>query len=772
MEKDFVTPPEPGADPARPLRSSHGSAEDAASKPDSSPPSSLDDASLDDLMAAMNRKLGAMASGGVDSKSGPPSVVPPERTAAEMESLASRLLEASIEIAEGGEVAPEAVERAKDPASADEAPESVAETKPTTVIPRPPIVGAASKPSSASAVVAAGAEKAPPRSAAERRADMDEVAATSAVLEVGGTNEATNVASAVPDEEPADEAPARPRQQTLIGGVSPLLESAESRSEDPDRSSLFEVTAAPRQGTRPGVGTHAGFGRDERTVPGISPHDVAAMMAEQKARRADASALPEAAAAPGGVSVTPDDSADTASVQLSGEGSPSTVASVSVAQGNPSSDPPPPPPFPSHVLRALEEAEGKSKQQAASEPASSDQAAKDTDDAATGHHSAGQPATVGPVDTPPGISEDVTPDVSAAEPAPSTDVSVAADDWEIALSASVRASRRKKLIAGGVVVALGAVVALSFAAGSTPVAQAPPTEEASPPVEQRAPVAEEPPSSEPHAEPAAAGESEGEKEQVKDVDPGSLSAIIGLERTGAAADCELPSGKTKPGGEAQAAAELKRGRKSLARGNPEEALGAFCTALQKNPKNTSASISLVQTYLLLDDAEHAKAAAEAALERHPKSSKVKEVLGDALARRGDVDEAVEVWLEHMKLGPRDTAKIDKVAAKYVKLAERALKAADRAQAERLFRRAALLNQKLASASVGLARVLLEGEQTAASVAWAKRAVGIDAKNAAAHVALGDALEKAGKGDEARASYEKALEIDPQHERAKSRTSGK
>ena len=148
------------------------------------------------------------------------------------------------------------------------------------------------------------------------------------------------------------------------------------------------------------------------------------------------------------------------------------------------------------------------------------------------------------------------------------------------------------------------------------------------------------------------------------------------------------SGGDQPG---RAISEMGLGRRALMLGKLDDAQLSFCRAAVLDPTRPEAFQALVRVLLLRRDATQAREWAERAAKQHPESQEVQSLFGDALARAGDVDRARSIWLDGAKIDPSDAASVRGMAYTYVHGAERAVKGADYAQADRLYRRAVLLD---------------------------------------------------------------------------------
>ncbi|HVU04256.1 MAG TPA: tetratricopeptide repeat protein [Polyangiaceae bacterium] len=214
--------------------------------------------------------------------------------------------------------------------------------------------------------------------------------------------------------------------------------------------------------------------------------------------------------------------------------------------------------------------------------------------------------------------------------------------------------------------------------------------------------------------------------------------------------------------------EVGFGRRALMLGKMDDAEVAYCRAVVLDPTRPEPFLALVRIFLLRHDAGQAREWAERAAKQHPGNQDVQSLYGDALARAGDVDRAREIWLSLAHIDPSDTAAVRNMAYTFVHGAERAMKAADNAQADRLFRRSILLDPTNALGAAGLARVLLVRGENAGALTWAKRAVSLAPHDPELRVLLGDVAEKNGDLVTARTEWKSAYDIDPGNYKAASR----
>jgi tetratricopeptide (TPR) repeat protein len=224
-------------------------------------------------------------------------------------------------------------------------------------------------------------------------------------------------------------------------------------------------------------------------------------------------------------------------------------------------------------------------------------------------------------------------------------------------------------------------------------------------------------------------------------------------------------GGDQPG---RALSELRLGRRALMLGKLDDAQMSFCRSAVLDPTKPEAFQSLVRLLLLRRDAKQAADWAARATKQHPDNADMQGLYADALARAGDVDRARGMWLEAGRLEPSDTAGARLMALTYARGGERSVHGADYAQADRLFRRAVLLDPLNGTAAMGLSRVLLVQGETEAALHWAQRAVDIEPRDPELRVLLGDVEEKNGNLDAARQEWKTAYDLDPHSYRAASR----
>lgn len=242
------------------------------------------------------------------------------------------------------------------------------------------------------------------------------------------------------------------------------------------------------------------------------------------------------------------------------------------------------------------------------------------------------------------------------------------------------------------------------------------------------------------------------------------SSTLPVDRTGEASqDCDSAFGASPPrtghfpGAAAQQAA---LGTRRVIWGDLEAAQRALCTAVAWDSENARFVQELTKVFILRRDGKNAKKWAERGVELAPNSKSGQELLGDALARLGKYPAARTAFFLAAGLNQDNDYERKSLIARELKQARAALKNKNLGRAERFFRRAAVLAPENSAALVSLSRVLLRLGEVKAAEQWAQQAVKTDAKNADAHLALGDALDVAGDKETARTHFERAIAIDP------------
>lgn len=224
----------------------------------------------------------------------------------------------------------------------------------------------------------------------------------------------------------------------------------------------------------------------------------------------------------------------------------------------------------------------------------------------------------------------------------------------------------------------------------------------------------------------------------------------------------LASGPTPPRKQllTESMQQVQRARRELVRGDLDAAQGAFCRATQWDKGNVDALTGLSRLLLLRRDARGAARYARKALKLRPRDVQIQALLGDSLARLGDLRSARAAWLSASNAEGHDKRSMAAAARREMVVAQRAIEQRDSGRAERFYRRAALLDPESPDAAAGLSRSLLLIGDTRSAMAWAKRASLLAPKSAAVRVLIGDVLTQSGEKARAEAEWRAALDLDP------------
>jgi Flp pilus assembly protein TadD len=206
--------------------------------------------------------------------------------------------------------------------------------------------------------------------------------------------------------------------------------------------------------------------------------------------------------------------------------------------------------------------------------------------------------------------------------------------------------------------------------------------------------------------------------------------------------------------------------------NPEEALRVYCRAMLDYAQSTPLREAFLELVFHQRDNQAAMRYAREFIQLFPKESQFKWMLGDAQAREGDWAGARATWLGASPGGPTgERERTRYLARQSLNAARDAVRPGRFDQAERTFRRAAILDPNDVEAATGVAQMLLQGEDPASAAAWVRRALRRAPKYATLHVMLGNALDAAGDTAGAEAAWREALRLDPGNKEAGHRLRG-
>jgi Flp pilus assembly protein TadD/serine/threonine protein kinase len=246
------------------------------------------------------------------------------------------------------------------------------------------------------------------------------------------------------------------------------------------------------------------------------------------------------------------------------------------------------------------------------------------------------------------------------------------------------------------------------------------------------------------------------------LDDKQLAQLFALEQHSALSSCKelLHGAAFKKRSAAKSKTELVLARKKLAAGETDAALASLCESTARDPFNVQALVTLSDLALQLGDAKRARRAAERALERKPKDRELVALRGDSLALLGDIAKARELWLSTFPKVMPASERRRKLASMYRRTGERFLELHAHGNARSHYRRALILSNGGAVASIGFSEALLGLGQTRAALAWAERAALLLPKDSRVQVLLGDAYDVNGQTESARAAWQNALDVKP------------
>jgi tetratricopeptide (TPR) repeat protein/DNA-binding response OmpR family regulator len=248
-------------------------------------------------------------------------------------------------------------------------------------------------------------------------------------------------------------------------------------------------------------------------------------------------------------------------------------------------------------------------------------------------------------------------------------------------------------------------------------------------------------------------------------DPPTSKTALGKGKTGCEVLGDAPAAEKNLGAGAD---ELRNARRDLVRGDLDAAHRSYCRAVALDAESAQAMTGLARLLLMRRDARPAVFWARRAAQKNPGDGNIQSVLGDALALAGDDAGARKAWLAGAGITSPADPGVRGLARRDLRFAIRAFDRRDYAKAERLFRRAVVLEPNDADAALRLARTLLVLGENKQAVAWARRATSLAPRSSKAHLVHGDALAAVGDTKTAAAEWRLAQKFDPGSADASSR----
>jgi Flp pilus assembly protein TadD len=193
---------------------------------------------------------------------------------------------------------------------------------------------------------------------------------------------------------------------------------------------------------------------------------------------------------------------------------------------------------------------------------------------------------------------------------------------------------------------------------------------------------------------------------------------------------------------------------------PDDALRIYCRAMLDFPGSAPLRTDFLELLFHQRDNRVAMRYAREFAEQFPKETQFKWMLGDAQARDGNWADARATWLQATPGGPTgERERTQFLARQSLNAARAAVRPGRFDQAERTFRRAAILDPSDVEAATGVAQMLLLGDDPKAAAAWARRALKRAPKYATLQVVLAKALAAAGDAEGAEAAWGEAQRLD-------------
>lgn len=185
----------------------------------------------------------------------------------------------------------------------------------------------------------------------------------------------------------------------------------------------------------------------------------------------------------------------------------------------------------------------------------------------------------------------------------------------------------------------------------------------------------------------------------------------------------------------------------------------MCEAAALNPESAAIE-GLAHLYLRLRSPSEALKWAAKAQELRPGQLDIGNLEGDAYAFQGDVEKARAAWLRALNIEAVGDPRIGAVSKDYSVEAGRDLRRGDYLRAELFYRRAVILDMQNLTGLIGLAKVYQKLEKPHYARAFAEMSLKVTDVMPEVHVLLGELALSVGNQEEAKARFERALEVRP------------
>ncbi|WP_265944548.1 tetratricopeptide repeat protein [Dechloromonas sp. A34] len=233
-------------------------------------------------------------------------------------------------------------------------------------------------------------------------------------------------------------------------------------------------------------------------------------------------------------------------------------------------------------------------------------------------------------------------------------------------------------------------------------------------------------------------------------------------------------------------------------GNTNSAIENFRLAIQYKPDFDAAYLEICQCLVVENKLDEAKIQAIAATKACQENNDIHHLLGNILASRGELEDAIGAYIRSIELQPNApevhihlaTAyrlrKDDEAAIEHYRLASQLqpqnaephanlgdllLKSGKFALAHESYQKAIAINPQAPSALSGIALLLQKKGKLESAVEYYEKALAIAPKSATIHCHFGIALQAQNKLSEAVAAYRRALAINPEYAEAHNNLAG-